>query len=368
MKSDAYLVLEDGSVFAGEPFGAPGTAVGEVVFNTSMTGYQEILTDPSYAGQMVVATYPLIGNYGINDQDVESERVQVAGYVVRHHARHPSHCHSASTVDAYLASQGVPGLSGVDTRAITRKLRSQGVMMGCLTTELTPEEAGERLRQAPRYGAVDYVQAVSTKARYEWDGTGGAGGRDDAYHIVVTDCGLKYNILRHLRARGCRVTAVPVSTSAQAILALRPHGVLFSPGPGDPALLGYAVEVVRGLLGRTPVFGICLGHQLLARALGAQTFKLKFGHRGGNHPVQDVATGRVSITAQNHGYAVDPKTLPPELEVSHVNLNDGTVEGIAHRQLPVMGIQFHSEAAPGPWDNEYLFDRFLSMVKEVTRS
>ena len=368
MNGEAHLILEDGSVYTGESFGAPGTAYGEVVFNTSMTGYQEILTDPSYAGQIVVATYPLIGNYGVNSRDVESRRIQVAGYVVREWATLPSHYGNTGTIDQYLTAQGVPGISAVDTRAITRRLRSQGTMMGCLTSDLVPEEALERLRKVPRYVDLDYVASVSTEELFTWNGDDGSSQLAAGHHIVVTDCGLKYNILRQLRARDCSVTVVPAKTTAEALLALEPDGVVFSPGPGDPALLSYAVELVNGLIGQVPIMGICLGHQLLARALGAQTYKLKFGHRGGNHPVQDLATGRVYITAQNHGFAVDAETLPPGLEVAHVNLNDGTVEGIVHKELPVFGIQFHSEAAPGPWDNEYLFDTFLSMMKEVERS
>ena len=368
MNGEVYLVMEDGSVYRGESFGAPGTAYGEVVFNTSMTGYQEILTDPSYAGQIVVATYPLIGNYGVNGRDVESRRIQVAGYVVRQQATHPSHYGTTGTIHDYLADQGIPGICGVDTRAVTRRLRSEGAMMGCLTSEMGPEQAYECLRQVPRYVDLDYVASVSTEERYVWQGDDGSGDPPGRHRIVVTDCGLKYNILRKLQARGCRVTVVPAKTTAQEVLDLAPHGVVFSPGPGNPALLGYAVSMVEGLIGQVPIMGICLGHQLVARAFGAQTYKLKSGHHGGNHPVQDLATGRVYITAQNHGFAVEASTLPPGLEVSHVSLNDGTVEGIVHSDLPILGIQFHSEAAPGPWDNEYLFDRFLSMVKEVARS
>ena len=367
MSEAGYLVLEDGSVHEGEPFGAPGTAFGEVVFNTSMIGYQEMLTDPSYAGQIVVPTYPLIGNYGIHPEAVESRRVQVAGFVVREHSANPSHFGSTSSLDDYLLSQGVLGLSGVDTRAITRRLRSSGVMMGCVTSQLSPEEALTRLKEAPRYDDLDLVASVSTESVYQWEGSDD-GAVPTNMHIVVTDCGLKYNILRSLRSRGCAVTAVPVHMAAEEILAMKPDGMVFSPGPGDPALLDYAVETVGALASKVPVMGICLGHQLLARAFGARTFKLKFGHRGGNHPVRDVKTGQVHITAQNHGYAVDADSLPSELEVSHVNLNDGTIEGVAHKEFPIMGIQFHSEASPGPWDNAYLFDRFLSMVKEVTRS
>ena len=381
MTKQAHLVLEDGSVYRGRAFGSTDSpAHGEVVFNTSMTGYQEMLTDPSYAGQIVVPTYPLIGNYGINDQDFESRRVQVAGFVVREHCERPSHSLSSRTLDEFLAGQGVPGISGVDTRAITRRLRTHGVMMGTIAVDEPPEAALARLRDLPGYGDVDFVRQVSTEAAYDWDdpvkapGTGAAAGPERVaalghaaagQKILVSDYGLKYNILRMLHSRGCDVTAFPATASAGDILAENPDGVVLSPGPGDPELLDYAVETARGLMGRVPVMGICLGNQVIARAFGAKTYKLKFGHRGANHPVRDVATGRVYITAQNHGYAVDTASLPAELEVSHISLNDDTVEGLRHRSLPVMSIQYHSEASPGPRDNEYLFDRFLGMVSDV---
>ena len=363
----AALVLEDGSVYRGYAFGADISAYGEVVFNTSMTGYQEMLTDPSYAGQIVVPTYPLIGNYGINERDFESPKVQVAGFVVREHCLQPSHAMSTSTLDGFLRAQGVPGISGVDTRAITRRLRTRGVMMGIIATDESPENALARLRGLPDYGEVDFVRRVSTHDPYQWDTAGegqettGSPGR----RILVSDYGLKYNILRVLRSRGCEVTAIPATASARDILERNPDGVVLSPGPGDPELLDYAVETARGLAGKVPIMGICLGNQVLARAFGGKTFKLKFGHRGANHPVRDLSTGLVHITSQNHGYAVDGDSLPAELEVSHVNLNDGTVEGLRHRSLPVMSIQYHSEASPGPLDNEYLFDQFLEMVADA---
>ena len=371
MTNPAHLVLEDGSVYHGTAFGAQRPAHGEVVFSTSMTGYQEMLTDPSFAGQIVVPTYPLIGNYGINERDFESGRVQVAGFVVREHSTTPSHSLSTTTLDAFLADQGVTGVSGVDTRAVTRRLRDRGVMMGVIAVDEPPEEALTRLRRLPSYDGVDFVEQVTTPEPYEWEQPLlGPSTRPEEppadtgrKKILVDDCGLKYNILRELRARGCEVVAMPARATADEIMAQRPDGVLLSPGPGDPALLDYAVDTAKGLVGRVPIMGICLGNQVLARAFGARTFKLKFGHRGANHPVRDLATGLVYITAQNHGYAVDPDGLPSEIEVSHVNLNDDTVEGIRHRSLPIMAIQYHSEASPGPLDNEYIFDRFLDMVR-----
>ena len=364
----AVLVLEDGSVYQGTAFGAERSAHGEVVFNTSMTGYQEMLTDPSYAGQIVVPTFPLVGNYGINEKDFESRKVQVSGFVVRDHCQTPSHSDSTATLEQFLTSQDVPGVSGVDTRAITRRLRDRGVMMGAIAIGESPEDALDRLRQIPGYGEVDFVAQVSTDRPYEWtEGVAGAESRSRPYRILVDDCGLKYNILRILRSKGCHVVAVPAGASADDILSREPDGVVLSPGPGDPELLDYAVETAKGLMGRVPILGICLGNQVLGRALGGRTFKLKFGHRGANHPVRDLATGRVHITAQNHGYSVDPDSLPPEVEVSHVSLNDGTVEGLQHRSLPVMSIQYHPEASPGPRDNEHVFDRFLDMVGDAVQ-
>ncbi len=359
---NAFLALEDGSVFHGRPFGAAPAAHGEVVFNTSMTGYQEMLTDPSYAGQIVVPTYPLIGNYGINDRDGESRMAQVSGFVVRERSTRPSHPDSSMTLDEFLKSQGVPGISGVDTRAVTRRLRTRGVMMGVIAAGRSPQEALERLRSLPTYADVDFVNRVSTRKAYDWHEPGSPGGR----RIVVDDYGLKYNILRILRHRGCQVTAVPASTTAQEILDRKPDGVLLSPGPGNPELLDYAVRAAAGLIGKVPIMGICLGNQVIAQAVGGRNYKLKFGHRGGNHPVKDLRTGLIHVTSQNHGYAVDPDSLPPDVEVSHVNLNDGTVEGLRHTSLPVMSIQYHSEASPGPRDNEYLFDEFLEMIDDAS--
>jgi carbamoyl-phosphate synthase small subunit len=363
MSNKAILVLEDGSSYEGYAFGAEAFAYGEVVFNTSMTGYQEMLTDPSYAGQILVLTYPLIGNYGINDHNHESARIQVRGLVVREICDHPSHWQSQRTLDEFLAAAGTPGIYGVDTRALTRHLRYRGVMMGAIGTDHSPEDILARLRSLPRYNNVDFVKEVSTRTPYQWESSEDEA--EDTTHVVVVDCGVKYNILRILRRLGCKVTAVPCTYSAQQILDLKPNGVLFSPGPGDPVLLDHIVETVKRLAGVKPLMGICLGEQLIGRAFGARTFKLKFGHRGGNHPVRDVKTGKVYIAAQNHGYAVDADTLSGGLEISHINLNDGTVEGLRHRDLPIMSIQYHSEASPGPLDNRYLFDQFLTMVREA---
>ena len=355
----AWLVLEDGSSFQGTSFGANGEGHGEVVFNTSMTGYQEILTDPSYAGQIVMLTYPLIGNYGINPETVESKKIQVRGLVVREDCDIPSHWNSQSTLAQFLASQGVSGISGVDTRAITRRLRSSGVMMGIITKD-DPQSALKKLASLPSYGSVNYVSEVSTPSPYTWNPTD----TPTSYNIVALDYGLKYNILRILNKLGCRVTVIPAATSAEDILQKDPDGLLLSPGPGDPALLGQISDTVRALVGVKPIMGICLGNQMLGKAFGGKTFKLKFGHRGANHPVKDLVTGRVHITAQNHGYALDADSLPPSLEVSHLNLNDETVEGLTHRDYPIVSIQYHSEASPGPLDNVYLFQRFLDMVKD----
>jgi len=394
MAKKAILVLEDGSVYEGYSFGAEDNAYGEVVFNTSMTGYQEMLTDPSYAGQILVPTYPLIGNYGINESDFESKQIQIRGLAVREYCPQPSHWQSTITLHNFLQDNGIPGISGIDTRALTRHIRSIGVMMGIITSEMTAEEALRELKNLPKYDFTDFVHQVSTEKPYEWHSGAPAiasqspepftprhsegekrpknlaqdklrEGAAKQSRIVVLDLGLKYNILRILSQSGCQVTAVPCTTSAQDILASNPDGIVLSSGPGDPALLNDITEMVKKLTGKKPMMGIGLGQNVIGQAFGARNFKLKFGHRG-SYPVRDLATNKVYITAQNHGYAVDADTLKGGLEISHMNLNDDTVEGLRHRELPIVSIQYHSEASPGPLDNMYLFEKFLEMVgKEV---
>jgi carbamoyl-phosphate synthase small subunit len=363
MTKRTILVLEDGSVYQGYTFGTEASAYGEVVFNTNMIGYQEMLTDPSYAGQIVVPTYPLIGNYGINKQDFESNKIQVRGFVVREECLEPNHHLSDNTLHQYLSDADIPGISDVDTRAITRKLRSVGVMMGMITSDKTPQQALEELKNLPNYATIDFARMVTTDAPYEWKPEANPSA-SPPYRIVVVDCGLKYSILRIMRGMGCTLMAVPCTMSADEILKLKPDGIILSPGPGNPEVLDYIVDTVKKLISKKPTMGICMGHQLISRAFGAKTFKLKFGHRGGNHPVRDLSNGRIHITAQNHGYAVDPNSLKDGLEVTHINLNDGTVEGLRHKELPILSIQYHSEASPGPLDNTYLFNKFLELIRK----
>ncbi len=380
----ALLVLEDGRAFEGQSLGAPGSRVGEVCFNTSMTGYQEVLTDPSYRGQIVAMTYPLIGNYGVNPADAESDRLHVSGFIIEELSELPSSWRSQQSLSDYLVANNVCGIQGIDTRALTRHLRERGALKGCLTTDrISVEEAQQRARAGDGVVNMDFVKAVTTGAAYDWDPTDeesqrwGVPGSPDypkedgaadlppvRYHIVAYDYGLKRNILRRLRQHGFKVRVVPAGTTAADVLALNPDGVFLSPGPGDPGALDYVHESVRGLVGRKPIFGICLGHQMLACAFGGKTFKLPFGHHGGNQPVKDLLTGRVDITAQNHGFAVDPESLPADVEVTHINLNDHTVEGMRHRSLPVFSVQYHPEAAPGPHDALHFFAQFGKLIDD----
>lgn len=355
----AILALEDGTVFVGTSLGAPGRTCGEVVFNTGMTGYQEVLTDPSYAGQLVCMTYPLIGNYGVNPDDFESRKVQVEGFIVRESAEVPSNWRSTETLAAFLKEREVVAIQGIDTRALTRKIRQSGVMKGAITTDETVPEVMERLRTSPDYSGIDFVQRVTTDEPYEWKAVG-----EEKHHIVLLDCGVKFNIMRSLAKLGCRTTIFPCTSSAEEMLERKPDGIMLSPGPGDPAKLGYVVETVKKLAAsKTPMMGVCLGNQLLGWAFGSRTFKLKFGHHGSNHPVRDEQTGRVYITSQNHGYALQPDELTGGMEVAHINLNDGTVEGLRHRELPIFSIQYHPEASPGTTDSAYFFQQFVDMIE-----
>ena len=359
--TQAHLVLADGTIYTGKAFGASGTAIGEVVFNTGMTGYQEILTDPSYAGQIVALTYPLIGNYGVNPDDFESRRVQVSGFIVKEVADAPSNWRSQGSLDDFLTQNNVVGIAGLDTRVLTQRLRSVGVMMGALSSEKSPDELREALAHAAGYADQDYVRQVSTEQPYVWLSATG----ETKYKIALLDCGVKFNILRSLAALGVEVTVYPADTPADVILATSPDGIFLSPGPGDPARLGDIVQTVRVLSRAKPTMGICLGNQLLGCAFGGRTFKLPFGHRGANHPVKDLETGRVVITSQNHGYALAAEGFDdPDVEVWQINLNDGTVEGLRHRTLPVFSIQYHPEASPGPADSQGYFARFLRMIDE----
>jgi len=358
-----FLLLEDGTLFRGSLCGAPVLAVAEVVFTTNMTGYQEVFTDPSYRGQIVVMTAPMIGNYGINDDDPESARPQVAGVVVRELSRRYSNWRADGDLGSWLQKAGVPVLEGVDTRQLTRHLRSAGVMRGVIARGAVPDaEALAALDGCPSMEGLDLASTVTTNEPYVWGDAGAP------HHIVAFDYGIKRNILRLFEEQDCRVTVVPSTTTAEEALALEPDGVFFSNGPGDPAAVGYAPETIRRIAAsRTPVFGICLGHQLIALTFGGATTKLPYGHRGGNHPVKDLATGRVLITSQNHGFAVagtdDGIPGAPDLEVTHLNLNDGTVEGLRHRTLPVFGVQYHPEAAPGPHDARPHFPEFMKAVR-----
>jgi carbamoyl-phosphate synthase small subunit len=379
MPTNAILALEDGRFFNGTSFGSTGTTTGEICFNTSMTGYQEVITDPSYRGQIVSMTYPQIGNYGINPEDAESSQPHIRAFVIGELCRTPSNWRSTQPLDAYLASHGVLGIEGIDTRALTKHLRSLGAMRACVTTELSADQAVEAARNSPSMKGMDYVKEVSTPKAYLWSdesrrwilpnvSTNQPGPYEELppvkHRIVAYDFGIKFNILRSLRQSGFEVEVVNSTTSAAEVLAKNPDGIFLSNGPGDPAALDYIHSELRQLIGKKPIFGICLGNQLLAHAYGGSTFKLKFGHRGGNQPVKDLRTGQISITSQNHGFAVDPDSLPPEIEVTHINLNDQTVEGMRHKTHPVFSVQYHPEAAPGPNDASYLFEEFSRLIEE----
>lgn len=376
----ALLALEDGTVLAARSFTGPGEAYGECVFNTAMTGYQEVLTDPSYKGQLVAMTYPLIGNYGVNEEDVESERIQVEAFLIKEYLPFPSNFRSRLPLADYLKRSNVLGLEGLDTRALTRHLRRYGAMRVAASTEtLDPQTLVEKARGVPTMLGLGLVERVTTDRPYWWTERGKTPlaeeawkepwpKRDASFRVVVLDCGVKFNILRHLEKRGCQVLVLPARTSAQTILTLGADGLLLSNGPGDPAANPEIVQTVRNLLGALPIFGICLGHQILGLALGGKTFKLKFGHRGANQPVKNLKTGRVEITSQNHGFSVDiPSMNDPEVELTHINLNDQTLEGFEHKRIPLFSVQYHPEASPGPHDASYLFDHFLSLMENHRR-
>ncbi len=369
MKS--VLLLEDGTLFEGSSFGARGAAFGEVVFNTSMTGYQEILTDPSYKGQMVTMTYPLIGNYGVSKADNESIKPFCHGFIVRENSRTQSSWRSCGSLDDFLKEKNVVGISGIDTRALTRHLRDKGSMRGVISSDiLDKDQLMKMVLDYPSIVGLDLVKEVSCLKAYKWEE-----GRNDLtfkptkikkhFDVVVFDFGAKHNILRKLYSLGCNILVVPADTSAEEIMKIKPDGIMLSNGPGDPQAVDYAVETMQKLAGKFPIFGICLGHQILSLAFGGKTFKLKFGHRGGNHPVKDLRTGKVEITSQNHGFAVDPDSfMNRSIELTHINLNDGTCEGFAHKHLPVFAVQYHPEASPGPHDSDYLFDKFIDYMKK----
>ncbi len=364
----AILVLEDGRTFTGSSFGAEGESFGEIVFNTSMTGYQEILTDPSYAGQIVAMTYPLIGNYGVNEEDVESRRPWVEGFVVREASRIYSNWRAAGSLQDYLAANGIVGIEHIDTRALVRHIRDKGAMRaGISSIETEASSLLGRVLASPEMKDRELASKVSIDGSFEYKTktrpAGDLAAAGSKYHIVAFDFGVKTNSLREFSKFGCRVTVVPAGTTADEVLALKPDGIFLSNGPGDPAAMSGVIEEIRKLAAsEKPMFGICLGHQLIGSAFGGKTYKLKFGHRGGNQPIKDLTTGKIEITSHNHGFAVDAESLPPEVEVTHVNLNDHTVAGLRHTSLPIFSVQYHPESAPGPHDSGYLFERFIALM------
>ena len=357
----ALLVLEDGKIFKGRAFGAPGEVFGEVVFNTSMAGYQEIITDPSYKGQIVTMTYPLIGNYGINREDVESRKPFLEGFVVKEYSKLASNWRKDQELGGYLKENKILGIEGIDTRELTLHIREKGAMKAVLSTEdANLQSLINKVKKSRGLVGLDLVKEVAILEKYVYSQS-----QEHKYKVVVLDCGVKFNILRELNRYGCNVTVVPANTSDKEILAEKPDGVLLSNGPGDPAAVDYVVKTVANLIGRLPIFGICLGHQMLGLALGGKTFKLKFGHHGANHPVKDLRTGKVYITSQNHGFCVDVDSLnKKDIELTHVNLNDGTSEGLRHKKLPVFSVQFHPEASPGPQEAQYLFAEFVKLMQQ----
>ena len=375
MPQPAKLALADGTIYTGIGFGASGEVFGEVCFNTSMTGYQEILTDPSYCGQIVTMTYPLIGNYGVNPEDIESGGLSIRGFVIRELCRQPSNFRSTTTLDEYLREANVIGIEGIDTRALVRRLRTRGAMTGVLsTTDLDDASLVRKAQTSPDLIGRDLVLEVMPAQPFEW--TEGLSPLTHHsilptvpqaidLHVVAIDYGMKWNILRHLHDLGCRVTVVPGTATTEEVMAYKPDGVFLSNGPGDPRPLNYAIETIRGLLGKVPVFGICLGHQLMGLACGAEIYKLKFGHRGANQPVLNRDSGRVEITSQNHGFAISADSLPSCFDVTHINLNDQTVEGLRHKELPAFCVQYHPEASAGPHDSSYLFQQFRQLMLEA---
>jgi len=358
---EAILALEDGTIFKGKAFGATGERFGEVVFNTSMTGYQEVLTDPSYKGQIITMTYPLIGNYGINPEDVESRRPFLEGFVVKEYSKIASNWRAQKSLYEYLKENNIVGIEGIDSRALTLHIRQAGAMKAVLSTQdLDEKRLVEKARDSQGLVGIDLVKEVTCNKKYIWSKA-----QEGTYKVVVLDCGVKYNILRELLKYGCQAIVVPANTDAKEILESKPDGVLLSNGPGDPAAVKYVIETTKRLIGKIPIFGICLGHQMLGLALGGKTYKLKFGHHGANHPVKDLKTGKVSITVQNHGFCVDADSLnKKDIEITHVNLNDQTPEGMRHKKLPIFSVQFHPEASPGPHDAEYLFEEFVKLMKK----